>query len=112
MNYAPISDKEERIAKAVVLLPGLNRRAIPRTMARLKGDQAGLPTNGLVFDKDRHSYWPTYVFSIAPHELRLQHAMASGNAAAQSAVQGPAFGKTCANPADRRCLARATGAAP
>ena len=112
VDFQVVGYRAGRIAKAVVLLPGLNRRAIPRTMARLNGDQAGLPTNGLVFDKDRHSYWPTYVFGIAPHELRLQHAMASGNAAAQSAVQAPGSGKSCANTADRRCLARASGAAP
>ena len=110
VDFQVVGYRAGRIAKAIVLQPGLSRRAIPRAMARLKGDQVGLPINGPIFDKDRHSYWPTYVFSIAPHELRLLHAMASGKAAAQSAVQAPVAGKSCANPADRRCLAGGTGA--
>ena len=54
---------------------------------QLTGDQAGLPTAGQTFDKDRHCYWPTYVFSIAPHELRLEHALTNGAASAASAMR-------------------------
>ena len=87
VDFQLIGYRAGRIGKALAQQPSINRRAVLRAMAQLTGDQAGLPTAGQIFDKDRHCYWPTYVFSIAPHELRLEHSLANGAASAASAMR-------------------------
>jgi ABC-type branched-subunit amino acid transport system substrate-binding protein len=71
VDFQLIGYRAGRVARAATQNPRVGRRQIPDALAAITADAAGFFGKGAAFDGDRHSNWPTYLFTVTKKSLSL-----------------------------------------
>lgn len=72
VDFQLIGYRAGKAARMVQMQKQTTRRQVPAAMLALKSDQSTFFGNGAVFDAERHSNWPTYLFSVSKAGLVLE----------------------------------------
>ncbi len=73
VDFQLIGYRAGKAARAATANKQIPRRVLPQAMLALKSDAQNFMGSGSVFDAERHSNWPTYLFSVSKSGIVLEN---------------------------------------